>query len=1400
LGKKIVKKRRRRPPTKVSKQPLKPTTEESVSEVEETPALPEPAFPIVGIGASAGGIEPIRDLIGQLPATLGMAVIVVVHLDRKQPSRLVEVLAAGSALPVRLAEDGGVIEANHVYVIPPGKDLTLSCGMLQVTPHREERRLYDTIDCFMISMAREYGEQAIGVVLSGAGEDGSKGIGEVKARGGITFAQEESTAKQRSMPRAAIKSGVIDFVLSPVDIGKELTLLSKSAEMKMPTRTKAPMAKSEARLREVLLELLQQRTGVDFANYKQSTVWRRINRRMAIKRISSLREYFEYCKLKSHELEDLYQDILINVTSFFRDHEVFDSLERKVFPQIFKHAGNKNPLRIWVSGCSTGEEAYSLAIALLEFTADRNLSVPIQIFGTDINESVIERARSGIYADRIAETVSAERLEHYFTKVTGGYQVAKAVRDICVFARQNIVADPPLSKMDFISCRNLLIYLGPTLQRKVIPRLHYALKPNGYLVLGKSEVVDIFSDYFASVDKRAKIYSKKPAAPGNLDLGTGPSSYPPGTARKLPAPAGVFVELETQREMDRLIATRYSPPAIAINEALDILQVRGDIKPFLDMGSGLWNGNLSRLVQHDFVKTVRELVRRAISGKEASASREKVRLRTDGSVTQVNLKFVTLRSSSEKDRRFLIVLEPCPLKAKERSAPDKTSTSAGVNELAGEIARLEEELRLTREHLQSTIDEREIHNEELQSANEEILSNNEELQTMNQELETSKEELESSNEELATLNEELHRHLEQLRLSEERFRILVSGVKDYAIFMLDRNGFILSWNDGAERITGYGADEILGRDFSIFYPSDLSRTEKTRRVLAAAAEQGSYSEEGIRLRKDGRVFWAHAVVTALYDENGEVYGFAKLTRDIHEKKLVEEQLRLSEERFRILISGVKDYAIFMMDPDGTIVSWNPGAERINGYRSDEIIGQTFEVFYTEKDKARQHPQYELEVARKTGKYEEEGLRVRKDGSTFMANVLITALYDDAGTLRGYGKVTRDITDRKKAEQALQRAYDDLEKRIETATATVRKQEEQLRLITDALPTLVSYIGLDGRYTFNNASYERWFGRPVAEFTGERVNTMLGEMAYHEIRPHLEKALAGESVTFESKMMYTSGARYIRGSYIPDRDPQGLVRGVVALIEDVSWRKKNEEELRLNAENLEKMNAELAASNAELSQFAHISSHDLKEPLRMIKVYTQLIEEKYRDQIDDKGRQFMSFIIEGAARMDALINDLLAYSAVGRVDAAMGEADLARSASIAMSNLREAISAARAEVRIEQLPMVLGNESQLSQLLQNLIGNAIKFKRGDRPQIRVKSESRDDEWLISVEDNGIGMEPRYLGKIFVIFQRLHERQDYPGTGIGLAICKRIVERHGGKIWATSEPGKGTTFYFTLPKEK
>jgi PAS domain S-box-containing protein len=505
-----------------------------------------------------------------------------------------------------------------------------------------------------------------------------------------------------------------------------------------------------------------------------------------------------------------------------------------------------------------------------------------------------------------------------------------------------------------------------------------------------------------------------------------------------------------------------------------------------------------------------------------------------------------------------------------------------------------------------------------------------------------------------------------LRQNEERFRLMVEGVRDYAIFMLDTTGHIISWNEGAKRIKGWSANEIIGKHFSTFYTAEDLEDKKPERELRIAIATGKYEEEGWRVRKNGSVFWANVVITALFNEQNKHIGFSKVTRDLTEKKESEEHLRQSEERYRSLVEQVTDYGIFMLDEKGKIVSWNEGAKRIEGYEESEIIGKYFSIFYPEEDILNGKPAYELKVARAEGKYEEEGWRIRKDGSLFWASVVITAVCNNDGVHIGFSKVTRDLTERKEAEKALRESY------------------ERYRLLTD--------------------------------------------------------------------------------------------------------------ELKIT-------NAELSYANQELEQFTSIVSHDLQEPIRSIKSFLRLIEIKLDDQQNEDLKTYIAKAINAADRMKQLILNLLHYSQLSKVGIVTEEIHVEDLVNEAIQNVRTSVDRNNAQITIEtNVDTIEGDRVQLVQLIQNLLSNALKFTDAASPKIKISSFRENGHVKFAVSDNGIGIADADIGKIFEIFRRLHTKKDYPGTGIGLAICKKIVDRHHGRIWPESVPGKGTTFYFTLNEEK
>jgi two-component system CheB/CheR fusion protein len=729
------------------------------------------ACPIVGIGGSAGGFEAAMELLRSLPSKTGMAFVVVQHLDPHHASRLSNLLGKVTAMPVSEVTRTTKPKPNTVYVQPPNKCVIAKNGALTVV--RREERVNVAIDHFFESLAEECGSRAVGIVLSGTGSDGTAGLRAIKAAGGLTFAQSEESAKFDAMPRSAIRAGFVDLALTPREIAREIERISNHPYLRRPLSDPEAVEKAAYKqaddLGRIFLSLKKQ-TGVDFSSYKESTLIRRIQRRMALRRIEKMSQYARFLRDNKKENEALFDDLLINVTRFFRDGAVFRALKKRFLPGLLRNKSkDRQPeLRAWVPGCATGEEVYSLAICILETLGAKPSKMQIQIFGTDLSDSVIEHARLGIYSSAIEKDVSSARLKRFFVKRDGSYQIHQNVRNICTFARQNICADPPFSRIDLISCRNVLIYLSPDLHKRCIPQFHYALNPGGYLILGPAESVGLYDELFNLVDRKNKIYAKLAGAT-------------PRTADFIPQRGLELAHLtgrsttgnfgsDLLKMADRIMLSAYAPAAVVIDKDMQVQQFRGRTELFLEHAPGPATFNLLQLARPTLVPDLRTTIHRAIkTGKPARKERAKVKL--SGKSYEINIQAVPFKIPGADNPWVLVIFDETTKGTKR----EKVTRPLGKTPIERELTDLRRELAASKESLQAIIEEQEATNEELKSANEEIESSNEELQSTNEELETAKEELQSTNEELTTLNEELsNRNLEMMQLTNELKNLLAS--------------------------------------------------------------------------------------------------------------------------------------------------------------------------------------------------------------------------------------------------------------------------------------------------------------------------------------------------------------------------------------------------------------------------------------------------------------------------------------------------------------------------------------------------------------------------------------------------------------------------------------------------
>jgi two-component system, chemotaxis family, CheB/CheR fusion protein len=886
-------------------------------------------FPIVGMGASAGGLEAFTELLSNLPNDTGMAFVLIQHLSPNQKSLLPEILSRSTNMPVVEVQNGMVVKPNHVYVIPPNAKMTIAQGVLKLAPRGQTYGFFMSVDAFLMSLAEERGSKAIGIVLSGSDGDGARGLEFIKEAGGITFAQCEDSAKVTGMPNTAVASGNVDFILTPREIAEELTKLSRHPYVKyqLPvTSTEAPdLLPSGGDAVSTIFSLLRAATGVNFHQYKQTTLKRRILRRMILYKLEKLEDYVRYLVENPAEVMALYQDMLITVTSFFRDPESFEALKTKVFPLINQNRTPDSPIRIWVAGCSTGQEAYSIAICLLEFLSNQIINTTIQIFATDINEAVIETARIGIYKPSLVTEVSPERLQRFFVQVEGGYQISKSVRELCIFAKQNLITDPPFSQLDLITCRNVLIYLGNPVQKKLLPVFHYGLKPTGFLMLGTSETVGEFSDLFTLADRKSKIYTRK-MAPVRLGIDLIASNYPLRlNSPQSSASENAWNELEMQTLADQIVLNNYAPVGVVINNDLEILQFRGKTSSYLQPPPGRPSFNLLKMAKEELRLELRTAIYQA-KQRQTPVKKESIEMMENGHLRLVRVDVVPFKSRSGEERYFLVMFTEMPSPTTtssqrnsdcaERSAKgDRNIKSARGNQAAAEeVNILKQELATTKEYLQSIIEEQQANNQNLRAANEEILSSNEELQSTNEELETAKEEIQATNEELNTINDELQRrNLESTQVSND-LQNLLSNI-NIPILMLGGDLRIRRFTPAAERIFNLISTDV-GRPISdINHNLDIFDLEP--QILEVIGNLNLKTQEV----QDSEGHWYDLRIRPYRTIDNKIDGAVVVLVDIDALKHSTQQLRAAKDYAEAIVDTVRE-SIVVLNLDLEVIRAN----------------------------------------------------------------------------------------------------------------------------------------------------------------------------------------------------------------------------------------------------------------------------------------------------------------------------------------------------------------------------------------------------------------------------------------------------------------------------------------------
>ncbi len=910
-----IKKRRAARPKKAAAKEVLPSDEQGAS------------FPIVGIGASAGGLEAFTQLLEALPADTGMAFILIQHLDPLHTSLLSQALGKATAMPVLQAGDGMVVAPDHVYVIPPNADISLHGDMLSVVARGKSKGApHLPIDSFFRSLAIARGRQAIGVVLSGTASDGTEGLRAIKDEHGITLAQDPLTAKFSEMPQSALNAGVVDQRLALPLLAEELSRLGRHPYLAQALAAELPQGDAF----EQILRLVRGAGGIDFTEYKPATLQRRLGRRLALRRFSTLESYLEHLRADPKEVLALQEDILIHVTSLFRDPEVFEELKATIFARLLDPGAGDSPVRIWVAGCSTGEEVYSLAIALLERLEYSPCNRPIQIFGTDVSEQAIAVARLGVYPDAAVRHLSEEQRRTFFVRVDAGYRIQKIVREMCVFVRHDLARDPPFAKLDLISCRNVLIYFAAPLQKRIIATFHYCLNQPGHLLLGRTESLVAHGRFFTPLSKANKIFTRTGVASTlrftqqkrrEQTAATTPTDRAATDQHSSPA--------EVSRLVDRILLGKYAPPGALVNQSLEVLQFRGRTGDFLEPAAGDPQSNLLKMARPGLLSPLRAAF--------AEARRERRPAQREGSIPdeygatrKCRVLVLPLIGEGNREPLFLVLFEDAP------SGKPVERERRGARPPNG---KLEDELASTREYLQSLIEEHGRTNDDLGSANEELISSNEELQSMNEELETAKEELQSANEELVTVNDELHSTNQQLHK--------VNGDLINLLDTVDLPVVILDLQRRIRRFTP------MARDLMNVLPGDIGRpiddirlnvqvTDLDQRI-ARAISSGLIDESEV---KDRHGHWHRMQVRPYRSPDGIIDGalvslvdIDALKHTVHDAEwardyaagvvdAVQVPLLVLDEGLRAHSGNEAFYAEFGLTPETTegkaMTDWGPG--------------------------------------------------------------------------------------------------------------------------------------------------------------------------------------------------------------------------------------------------------------------------------------------------------------------------------------------------------------------------------------------------------------------------------------------------------------------------------------------
>lgn len=1336
-------------------------------------AEPKSDIYIAAIGASAGGLEALQKLISHIPADIkNVAFVVVQHLSPTYKSMLVQTLSSQTKLEVIEVKDSVVVRERHIYITPPDCEITIKKGKLYLNKTTQNYSPHPSINVLLDSLAADRNRKAIGVILSGTGTDGADGIRAIKTAGGITMAQNPKSAKYNSMPLAAIDTGKVDFVLTPEKIAEQIALLASNDKRKL-----VRFSAEEIRNRgyDEIIELLSKETGTDFTNYKHNTIYRRIDKRMAELKLDSVAKYLKYIEKNQTEPEELFNNVLIGVTSFFREPAVFKLLEKQLSTLIDSKADNA-PVRVWLPGCSTGEEVYSVAIIIAGLLKKKNRQLPVQIFGTDINEGALITARKAVYTTKSIQQVPADKAKEYFIRHNSHVEVTKFIRGMVLFSRHDLTHNPPFLKLDLIVCRNLLIYFNSKLQDYVFPVFFSALNPHGYLLLGKSEGIGHFTDLFTPLHRDAKIYQRKGGASFHSIRYT--AIKPSETFKRKPP-----YEFSVTEMVKETLYKVFEHPYVVVNDNADIKEISGDVSRYLGLKQGQMNANLFKMAHDDLKIELRSLLNRCLKeNKEAISGVRK--LATAGKEYLVKIAVRPLLYSESPNEFYLVVFEEVK---SETIGKTKPVAKAGNGNNA-RVKELELELNATKEDVQNFVERLESANAEFQTVNEELQSSNEELKISNEELETANEELQSTNEEINIAYAEL----KAANITLEKQEILLRKSEVNILALLNNNLQMSVLIDSDYKIIAF--NELAVKTFKAVSNVQLAEGENFEKLISRK-EFAAFIVDFKNALKGKAVTAERTIKDKLKNEKTYAFNFTPVSNgdkkidcisfsmvEITEFRKTKLELDRSEAEIERLsyVASHSNNAVIIANNHGCIEWVNNSFSKLTGYTFDEVKGKKPGDILQGKETDEETVKRISERLKKhLPSPSEVILNYTKSGDPIWISSDITPIFKD-GKLINFISFMTDLTDLIAA------------KELKKEQEVLLQRQQLFNAIAKYFPNgVIGIINQDLNYVFVGGTELKKLGLTHHEMIGEKVFDKVHPKSNEFAEPFLRRTFKGEKVSFELSI---AGNSYLLIA-VPVKYQKEPITQSLVVIQNITEIKKTQEEL-LNALQKQKELNDLK------SKFVSIASHEFRTPLSTILSSSFLVGKYNKTEDSEKREKHLERIKTSVNNLTDILNDFLS---VGKIE----EGGLKNRPTLFNVNsfFKDLMEEMKPYLKTGQQiifnhkgsEMASLDRQHLKNIFINLLSNAIKYSPEEKP-IHLTSTYGKDSLEISVRDEGIGIPEEDQKHLFETFFRANNVSNIQGTGMGLHIVKKYLQIMGASIQFTSAENKGTTFNTRFPQAK